>query len=129
MPPATTAYLAAHATTTYAIGGPASAADPTAISIRGSDRYSTAVDVATRFFVAPTTIGVATGSGFADAVAGASFLARLDGPLLLTSPSQLPSSAASYLATAKTTVTSSYLFGGTNAVSSTVQAAIETALG
>jgi hypothetical protein len=128
IPSTTAAYLATHATTTYAIGGPASAADPAAISIRGSDRYSTAVDVATRFFAAPAAIGVATGTGFADALAGASFLARLDAPLLLTSPSQLPSSVAGYLAATRATVTSSYLFGGTTAVSSTVQAAINTAL-
>jgi putative cell wall-binding protein len=129
LPSATAAYLAAHATTTYAIGGPASAADPAAISIQGSDRYSTAADVANRFFVAPTAVGVATGSGFADALAAASFLGRLGAPLLLTSPGQLPSSTTSYLTAAKTTVTSSYLFGGTTAVSTTVQTAIGAALG
>ncbi len=128
LPAAVQAYLNAHPGTVYAVGGPAVAADPAAIALTGADRYATAVAVAT-LFSGPTTLGVASGTTFADALSGGAFLAHDDGPLLLSSPMTLPASTTRYLGTAKTTVLTSTLFGGPMALSSAVAAAVGVALG
>jgi YVTN family beta-propeller protein len=129
LPPETSAYLQAHPGTTYAIGGPAAAADPSASAISGSDRYATAALVAQQFFASPTTVGLASGTTFADALPAAAYLARVGGPLLLTDPNTLPTSAATYLVAAQSGVTSAFVFGGTSAVSTAAQTEFSTALG
>jgi hypothetical protein len=128
LPAAVQAYLNAHPGIVYAVGGPAVAADPAAIALTGADRYATAVAVAT-LFSGPTTVGVASGTTFADALSGGALLAHDDGPLLLSPPATLPASTTSYLGTAKTTVLTSTLFGGPMALSSAVAAAVGIALG
>lgn len=75
-PSETTAYLSAHPGTVYAVGGPAAKADPSAIAIVGNDRFGTAVDVATKFFSSRTTVGIATGLSFPDALSGGALLGR-----------------------------------------------------
>ena len=90
LPAVTAAYLTAHPGTVYAVGGPAAKADPTATAIVGVDRYATAADLATRFFAAPTLVGVATGVSFPDALSGGAQLARVDAPLLLATPTGVP---------------------------------------
>jgi putative cell wall-binding protein len=127
MPSETAAYLAAHAKTTYAIGGPAAAAAPTAHAIVGADRYATAVTVATTFFVAPTTVGVATGTNFPDALAAGAMLAHVGAPLVLTGAA-LPGVTLQYLMSIASSATSAHVFGGTSAVSETVRTAISNAL-
>ena len=129
MAPATTVYLAAHPGTTYAVGGPAATADPSASAISGTDRYATAALVAQQFFATPTTVGLASGVTFADALPAAAYLARVGGPLLLTDPNALPSTASSYLSTAESGVTRALVFGGTTAVSVAAQTEFSTALG
>jgi YVTN family beta-propeller protein len=129
LPPETSAYLQAHSGTAYAIGGPAAAADPSASAISGADRYATAALVAQQFFASPTTVGLASGTTFADALPAAAYLARVGGPLLLTDPDTLRSSASAYLVAAQSGVTSALIFGGTSAVSSAAQTAFGTALG
>ena len=101
LPPVTAAYLTAHPGTVYAIGGPAAAADPTAQPLVGADRYATAATVAATFFPAPTTVGIATGLNFPDALAGAAQLATAGGPLLLTTTSVLPAATGSALTAVK----------------------------
>ena len=128
MPSETATYLAAHAKTTYAIGGPAAVAAPAAHAIVGADRYGTAVDVATTFFTAPTTLGIATGTNFPDALAAGAFLARVGGPLVLTSADTLPSPTLQYLTSVASSATSAHIFGGTSAVSDSVRTAVSTAL-
>ncbi|NUR59198.1 MAG: cell wall-binding repeat-containing protein [Catenulispora sp.] len=54
----------------------------------GADRYATARAVADKF-PAPKAVGVATGSGFADALTGGAAMAALGQPLLLTDPKSL----------------------------------------
>jgi putative cell wall-binding protein len=115
MPSATAAYLAAHAGTVYAIGGPAATADPEATAVVGTDRYATAVAVAGRFFVKPPAVGIASGVSYPDALAAAPFLAHGGGPLVLTDPTALSTVTAQYLTTvAGGTFT---VFGASGAVS------------
>ena len=127
--PAVTAYLAAHPGTVYAIGGPAVAADPSATALSGADRYATAAAVASTLFTAPTNVGVASGTAFPDALSGGAFQAHFGGPIVLTDPRVLPTPTGAYLTGAKTTLVTTDLFGGTAAVSVTVQTAVGTALG
>ena len=129
MPPATTAYLAAHPGTTYAVGGPAATADQSASAISGADRYATATLVAQQFFATPTTVGLASGVTFADALPAAGYLARVGGPLLLTDPNALPSTASTYLTAAQSSITKALVFGGSSAVSTAAQTEFSASLG
>lgn len=94
--------------------------NPAVNRVSGTDRYQTSVNVAKQAF--PTSapvVFVATGTGFADALAAAAPAAKLKGPLLLTDPAGLPASV-------KTEITSLhpstiYIVGGTGAISTTVE--------
>ena len=125
---ATSSYLAAHSPTVYAIGGPAAGSDPSATPIFGPDRFATGIAVAQEFFAGATTVGIASGGGFPDALAAGAYMAATGGPLLLTQPTTLSASVATYLATAKATVASAGIFGGTAALSASVQTATTAAL-
>jgi putative cell wall-binding protein len=127
--PSVAAYLSSHPGRVYAIGGPAASADLAATPLIGSDRYGTAVAVATAFFTAPATIGVASGVTFADALAGGSLLARSAGPLLLSDPSVLSAATSTYLTGVKATVNAAFVLGGPSALSSAVQVEVGAALG
>lgn len=129
MSAATGGYLAAYAGTAYAIGGAAATADPAATPIVGADRYATAAMVAQQFFASASTVGVASGTTFADALPASEFLGHAGGPLLLTDPAALPAAPAMYLQTVSSGVTKALVFGGTAAVSAAVQAQLTTALG
>jgi putative cell wall-binding protein len=129
LPSSTSSYLVAHPGTTYAVGGPAAAADPSASAISGTDRYATAALVAQQFFVTPTVVGLASGVTFADALPAAAYLARAGGPLLLTDSNALPSTASAYLSVAESGVTKALVFGGTSAVSVAAATEFTTALG
>ena len=111
MPKVTADYVAA-AHSVYAIGGPAAAAVPTAIAIVGTDRYATAAAVAAKFFPTSTTVGVATGAGFPDALAGGAQLALLGAPLLLSSQAAVPASTTGYLGSDHSALTNIYVYGG-----------------
>ena len=128
MPSETAAFLAAHAVPTFAIGGPAAAADPAATAVDGSDRYATSVDVAQQFFTAPKGAGMASGMDFPDALVAGPRLARLGEPLLLTDPASLPASVSGYLTANKATITHVEIYGGTAAVSSAIDTAIASIL-
>jgi putative cell wall-binding protein len=128
MPSATSSYLKAHQGTVYAIGGPATAAAPSAVALTGSDRYATAASVARKFFQAPTVVGIATGTNFPDALSGGAMLAGAGGPLLLSSD-RLPGATSDYLASVKDSVTTVHIFGGTSVVPTAVETAVKSALG
>jgi YVTN family beta-propeller protein len=102
LPAETSAYLAAHPGSVFAIGGPAAKADPSATAVFGSDRFETAVDVAMKFFSGPTAVGVATGLSFPDALSGGALLGHVGAPLVLVSATSMPGSVTSYLASVKT---------------------------
>ncbi len=127
--PAVTAYLAAHPGTVYAIGGPAVIADPSATALSGADRYATAAAVASTLFSTPTNVGVASGTAFPDALSGGAFQAHFGGPIVLTDPHVLPASTSAYLTGAVSSIITTSIFGGTTALSVTVQTAVGTALG
>ncbi len=124
----TTAYLAAHSGGThYALGGPAAAADPTATAISGSDRYETAAHVARAFFHTPTTVGVATGTNFPDALAAGPDLASKNAPLLLVpSAGVLPPGTTAQLLGYAQTLHNALVFGGTTSVADSVAAQVGT---
>jgi hypothetical protein len=123
------AYLTAHPGTVYAVGGPAVAADPAATPLQGADRYATAVVVASAIFSAPTSVGLASGVTFPDALSGGAYQAHAGGPILLTAPTVLAPSTDTYLTGAKASIANAEIFGGDAALSASVQAAITAALG
>ncbi len=125
---ATAAYLAAHTGGKhYALGGPAAAADKTATPLVGDDRYGTAAGVSAMFFPTATSVGVATGTDFPDALAAGPDLAAKGAPLMLVAPTGvLPGGTTAALLSLSTTVRSAELFGGTSSVSDGVATQIGT---
>lgn len=126
--PATAQYLQTVRVPTYAVGGPAATADPSATSISGSDRYQTAVTVAQAFFVSPSDVGVATGAQFADALSGGSRAAMEGGPVLLTASTTLSPATAGYLQGLASWIDTADVYGGTLAVSDQVLSSIQQAI-
>jgi uncharacterized delta-60 repeat protein len=125
----TAAYLASRQPTRYAIGGPAAKADPGATAIAGIDRYETAVLAALEFFPTPSVVGIASGQGFADALAGSAHVASAGGPLLLLpATGSLPVSVSILLRSIGTTPPAAFLYGGTTAVGEDVATSFRTAL-
>ena len=118
---ATSAYLTAHATSRYAVGGPAAYADPSAIGIAGADRYATSDAVALAFFPTTTGVSVASGANFPDALAAGPVAGSAKQPVLLVPESgALPEPITSYLATHAGGIASAQAFGGTAAVADAV---------
>jgi putative cell wall-binding protein len=129
LPAATSQYLAAHAKTVYAVGGPAVAADSSATALAGADRYSTAVAVAQRFFTQPAGVGVASGLRFPDALSGGVLLARAGIPLVLAGTDGIPTASAAYLSSVGGGLVSAHLFGGVAALTLPVQQQLRAVVG
>jgi putative cell wall-binding protein len=130
LPAADQAYLQAHPSdTSFAVGGPAAAALPSATGIVGTDRYDTAAKVATTFFTNAFPVGIASGANFPDALSGGATMAEGPGPLLLTDPNTLSTPTANYLKNNQSAIVALYLFGGPAAVTDAVRQSILTALG
>lgn len=91
--------------------------------LEGASRYDTALEVAQQYAPGVPAAFVATGANFPDALSGAAAAALLGGPLLLTTPTALPSSVAAELTRLRPSVI--YVLGGTGAVSSAVQTALQ----
>jgi hypothetical protein len=126
---ATSAYLTAHATTRFAVGGPAAWADPAAIAIAGADRYDTSGAVASAFFPAATGISVASGISFPDALAGGVAAGNAGEPMLLVPASgPLPEPITAFLATQRGTASNATVYGGTAAVANSTMTAVAAAL-
>ena len=90
-----------------------------ATRISGADRYETAVEISKRWYAPGVASAfVATGTGFADALAGSSAAAMLDAPLLLVRPGDVPSVTAAELQ--RLAPQRIYVLGGTGAVSAAV---------
>jgi WD40 repeat protein/putative cell wall-binding protein len=121
LPDASRRYLEEVGGALAAIGGPAAAAAPSADAIVGVDRYDTAARVLVRFFPGSDVIGIASGTGFADALAITPLLGQLGAPLLFTRPDALAPGAEAALGTHLRQV---YLAGGPAAVDPTVAARI-----
>jgi len=129
MPASTLQYVTHNAALRIAVGRLAANADPAATPIVGGDRYQTSELVAQRFFSTPGFIGFATGTDFADALAGDVRAGVEGGALLLTPPSSLGGGLPAYLTTVGPWVRELDIFGGNSAVSTAVQTAIQQALG
>lgn len=116
--PATAAYLSSHPVSrSYAVGGPACAADPSAVCVSGASRYDTSVAVAEQFFRTPSAAGFASGAAFPDALSGGAALGGRGQPLVIVPPTgELPPRLVSYLAGQASTLTSGVVFGGVGAV-------------
>jgi putative cell wall-binding protein len=114
LPTETLAYLVGSQSILYAIGGPAaSAAGFFGVKVVGADRFATAAAVATKFFPSSTVVGVATGTGFPDALAGGAQLALTGAPLLLSGSTGLPAATSAYLTADHAALTNVYVYGGT----------------
>lgn len=123
----TQSYLAAHPkAATYAIGGPAARAHPEADELFiGESRIDTALQVSTRFFVTedrggPSVVGLARADNFPDALAGGVRMGRLGGPILLVFPAALPDPVADFLTTYAADIRLVEVYGGENAINTSV---------
>jgi hypothetical protein len=130
LPPATRGYLNGldpNATKMYGIGGKAVTAVHTAFPswadwtqftpLFGADRYGTAAAVAGRFSYLPTSVVVASGLNWPDALSGGAMAAHRGVPLLLTDPKVLPGPTGYYLGAKNNPITTATLVGGTAAIS------------
>ena len=130
MPPATQAYLdTLPDAAVLAVGGQAAAAAPSATPLVGASRFATAALVADTFFDAPTTVGIATGASFADALAGVPHVAAAGGPMLLAEQAGLPPATAAHLESLAGQVTQVWLYGGTGALGPALEQQVLAALG
>ena len=84
--------------------------------IAGSDRYDTAARLAA-FAEFPDTVFVATGLGFADALAGAAAAGSIGVPLLLTTRDAVPGPTSAKLAGFNPNPTRCVALGGTSVIS------------
>lgn len=116
------------------LGGPAAVSESVATAltayttgdvtrVAGGDRYGTAAAVVRSAFAGPVpVVYLATGTGYADALAGAAAAAHDDAPILLTSPSALSPATAAVLDELQPSRV--VVLGGTGAVSAAVVAAL-----
>lgn len=95
----------------------------------GADRYKTSVAISARTVPEPPTpvVYLASGAGFADALAAGPVAAKAGGALLLTRPDRLPSDVAAELA--RLAPTRVVVAGGPAAVSETVVEQVRVTLG
>ncbi|MBN2848331.1 MAG: cell wall-binding repeat-containing protein [Coriobacteriia bacterium] len=98
----------------------------------GLNRYETAAMVAgyavDMFWADNSSVGIATGLVFADALGGGAALGARGGVLLMTDAVTLSAATQTYLQDAAEDVLEVQIFGGTGAVSDTVKSAINKAL-
>ena len=99
-------------------------AAPTVTRLAGADRYATAVEISKSAYAAGVPVAfVATGTGFADALAGAPAAARRRGPVLLTERDRLPGATADELSRLRPAEI--VVLGGTATVSDAVAAELD----
>jgi len=82
--------------------------------IGGVDRYETAANISKAVFATASTVYIASGLNFADALSGGPGAAKQGGPMLLTSPASLPAATRSELARLQPSQV--VVMGGTSAV-------------
>ncbi|GAA3910075.1 cell wall-binding repeat-containing protein [Microbacterium invictum] len=90
--------------------------------LAGIDRYATAIQVSRQYAAGVSTVYVATGANFPDALSAAAAAALVDGPLLLTPSAALPSAVAAEITRLKPATIA--VVGGTGAVSAKVADAL-----
>lgn len=95
--------------------------------IQGGDRYATAAAISNSTWDSASTVFVASGATFADALSAGPAGAKLDSPLLLTKQGALPE--VTRLELQRLSPSQVYILGGTSAVSAAVEQAIRSASG
>lgn len=85
----------------------------------GTDRYDTAVKIAEATYATPGGVIIATGEGFADALAASSLAGILDYPIVLTASNALSETTRSYLED-NNSIQEIIVVGGTGAISNEV---------
>jgi len=126
-PASVTDYLQGRRATTYAVGGPAAAAFPSAKKVAGGTRYGTSQEVARAFFSGHTAVGIASGLAFPDALAGGLHASVHGAPLLLSGHGGLAAEAAQHLRD-NASVQRVFLYGGAAALDPQVARDAEAAL-
>jgi len=128
VPATTTAWLAANpAAERVVVGGPAAVADAVSAAVRaarrvhGPDRYATSVNLANTYFPTASSVVLAPGESFADALVAGPEAARLGAPLILTAAS--PNSwTYGYVGTQNRRWTSATTVGSTGRISDATMA-------
>ncbi len=85
--------------------------------------------MATKFFPSSAVVGVATGAGFPDALAGGAQFALMGGPLLLSSQATVPTSTSTYLNADHSVLTNVYVYGGTAVLGTSIVGQLTAAFG
>lgn len=100
-------------------------APPTIERLAGADRYATAIEISQYGFAdgEPTTVYIATGEGYADALSAVPAASADNAPLLLTPTSSLPENVRTELI--RLDPSEIVVVGGTGVVSPAVFAALE----
>jgi putative cell wall-binding protein len=125
VPAPTAAYLGQHPARRFAIGGPAAAAmGDGATAIVGTDRAGTAFQIAVDFFGVPSSVILASGQNFPDALSAGPIAARLQIPILLTGQSVLPEDTGNYLGYLRAPLRSGVVMGGVGAIDDNLLEAI-----
>ena len=97
------------------------------VPIAGADRYKTAVEASKEAYPAgASTVVIATGANWPDALGGSALAGAVDGPLLLVKPTSLPDAVVTELT--RLGATDAYVLGGTAAVSQQVQDSLDAKL-
>lgn len=89
----------------------------------GATRYDTAAMASSNHFANASTVVVATGAGFADALAASGLAGCYGGPLILTSPNSLSPAAATEIQ--RLDATHAVIVGGIGAVTPAVDTALQ----
>ncbi|HEY5457284.1 MAG TPA: cell wall-binding repeat-containing protein [Acidothermaceae bacterium] len=119
--PAQVALLGGTSALSAAVAQQVASHGATVVRWQGSDRYATAVAVSRATYPnGATTVYLATGTNFPDALAGSALAAVAGGPLLLTDPHTMPAETVNEIIRLHPSAV--VVLGGTNAVSAQVAA-------
>ncbi len=106
-----------------AAGASATGYAPPITRLAGPDRYATSAAVAATYSAPQTTVYIATGSGYADALSGAPLAGAHGAPLLLVAPTAVPAPIQAQLVRLKPT--NIVVLGGPGVVSDAVFHALD----
>lgn len=105
--------------------GAQTAQDPSVGRVAGANRYETSVAAARAFTAAgtnPTSVILASGENFPDALAASALSGEVNAPIVLTASDMLPESVMTYLNSVRPATV--YIVGGEAAVSAAVEAQV-----
>jgi len=131
MPAATRRYLDSHRAAVYAVGRAASHAAPGLPRnhrIVGTNRYSTAIKVAKRFFAEPGSVVIASGGEYVDALLAGAYGGNVHAPVLLVRKNGVPPVVARYIRAHRGDMRDSVLVGGRSRISTATFNTLRTTL-